>query len=101
MVRAPALLVLTIAPLLVPSSAAAECSCRLDGDRVPLGTQACMTIGGRRSLYRCAMSQNVTSWERVADHCPSADRGGSEPLRSAHAGQPPAGGLATLPSGAN
>jgi hypothetical protein len=52
--------------------ASADCTCRLPGETVPLGTVACLSPGGRPGLYECAMNLNITSWRRVADGCPSA-----------------------------
>lgn len=50
--------------------AASTCACiNRDGQEVPLGEIACLTVGGKSFLARCAMSLNVLTWRRVQDGC--------------------------------
>lgn len=45
---------------------ATECTCRLKGQSLPVGTEVCMGDG----MFRCQMEQNVTSWKSLASPCP-------------------------------
>ena len=47
-----------------------ECWCRdSTGGRVELGEQACLTVGRRSFMARCAMSLNVTIWRETGEPC--------------------------------
>jgi hypothetical protein len=45
-----------------------ECTCRIAGQSVPVGSIVCMQNG----LFRCQMDQNVTSWHSLASPCPQS-----------------------------
>lgn len=45
-----------------------ECTCRLFGQNLPVGSEICM----RDSMFRCQMDQNVTSWRPLASPCPQS-----------------------------
>ncbi len=47
---------------------ATECTCRMRGENLPVGTEVCMQNG----LFRCVMEQNVTSWRSLASPCPQS-----------------------------
>ena len=40
------------------------------GQRVEMGKTACLIIGSRRVLARCAMSVNVPAWRYESEGCP-------------------------------
>ena len=43
-----------------------ECTCRLRGENLPVGSEVCM----QNSMFRCQMNQNVTTWQPLASPCP-------------------------------
>jgi hypothetical protein len=43
-----------------------ECTCRLRGQDLPVGSEVCM----QDSIFRCQMDQNVTTWRPMAAPCP-------------------------------
>lgn len=45
-----------------------ECTCRMRGENLPVGTEVCMQNG----MFRCVMDQNVTSWRSLASPCPQS-----------------------------
>lgn len=45
-----------------------ECTCRLFGQHLPVGSEICM----RDSMFRCQMDQNVTTWRPLASPCPQS-----------------------------
>jgi hypothetical protein len=45
-----------------------ECTCRLFGQNLPVGSEICM----KDSMFRCQMDQNVTSWRPLASPCPQS-----------------------------
>lgn len=45
-----------------------ECTCRMRGENLPVGTEVCMQNG----MFRCVMDQNVTSWRSLAAPCPQS-----------------------------
>lgn len=45
-----------------------ECTCRLFGQNLPVGSEICM----KDSMFRCQMDQNVTSWRPMASPCPQS-----------------------------
>jgi hypothetical protein len=45
-----------------------ECTCRLFGQNLPVGSEVCM----RDNMFRCQMDQNVTSWRPMASPCPQS-----------------------------
>ena len=48
-----------------------ECFCTdSEGRRIEIGETACLTIGSRRVLARCAFSVNVPAWRPEAEGCP-------------------------------
>lgn len=47
-----------------------ECYCSNRGERVPMGQLACLRIGSREFLARCAMSLNNPAWRRIREGCP-------------------------------
>lgn len=52
-------------------TATAPCNCIASGgEKVPLGQVACLTVGGRSFLARCAMSLNLLTWRKITDGCP-------------------------------
>ncbi|HUF55857.1 MAG TPA: hypothetical protein VMM55_04780 [Thermohalobaculum sp.] len=49
-----------------------DCYCTdSDGQRVEMGETACLRIGSRRVLARCAWSVNNPAWRPEAEGCPS------------------------------
>ena len=45
-----------------------DCACiNRNGQEVPLGEIACLTVGGKSFMARCSMSLNVLTWRRVQD----------------------------------
>ena len=96
-----ALLILALAPLVVPSPARSDderkqlpapqsmnsramglvatpvaggrnCTCRYFGQDFSLGTTVCLKGPDGPRLARCAMNQNNTSWKVLEQSCPSA-----------------------------
>ncbi|WP_425073702.1 hypothetical protein [Sagittula sp. S175] len=66
-------LVLSLPGLAFADEAPADCACiNRNGAKVPLGQLACLTVGDTSFTARCAMSQNVLTWRKVADGCLSA-----------------------------
>jgi hypothetical protein len=66
-------LILALPLVLAAAGAArADCTCRYQGTSLKLGERVCMSRGDTRVLMECAMNQNVSSWRKVADGCPSA-----------------------------
>ena len=56
-----------------PNGSTVDCACiNRDGQEVPLGQIACLTVGQTSFLARCAMSQNVLTWRKIGDGCPTA-----------------------------
>jgi hypothetical protein len=49
-----------------------ECFCRALGTSFTVGAQVCMNFGGGAKMYRCAMDQNVTSWQSDGSACPQS-----------------------------
>lgn len=47
---------------------ATECTCRAQGQSLPVGSEICMGNG----MFRCQMDQNVTSWKSLASPCPTS-----------------------------
>lgn len=45
-----------------------ECTCRLRGENLPVGSEVCMQNG----MFRCQMNQNVTTWQPLATPCPQS-----------------------------
>lgn len=45
-----------------------ECTCRLFGQNLPVGSEVCM----RDNMFRCQMDQNVTTWRPMASPCPQS-----------------------------
>lgn len=45
-----------------------QCTCRLSGQDLPVGSEICM----QESLFRCQMDQNVTTWRPLASPCPQS-----------------------------
>jgi hypothetical protein len=45
-----------------------ECTCRMRGENLPVGSEVCMQNG----MFRCVMDQNVTSWRSLATPCPQS-----------------------------
>lgn len=49
-----------------------DCYCTdSDGQRVEMGETACLRIGSRRVLARCAWSVNNPAWRPEGESCPS------------------------------
>ena len=56
-----------------PNGSAVDCACiNRNGQEVPLGQIACLTVGQTSFLARCAMSQNVLTWRKIGEGCPTA-----------------------------
>jgi hypothetical protein len=45
-----------------------ECTCRIAGQSVPVGSIVCIQNG----LFRRQMDQNVTTWHSLASPCPQS-----------------------------
>ncbi|MCZ8269185.1 MAG: hypothetical protein O9306_01325 [Beijerinckiaceae bacterium] len=45
-----------------------ECTCRMHGENLPVGSEVCM----RNGLFRCQMDQNVTTWRPLSKPCPQS-----------------------------
>lgn len=45
-----------------------ECTCRLRGESLPVGSEVCM----QDNMFRCQMDQNVTTWRPLASPCPQS-----------------------------
>lgn len=45
-----------------------DCSCRMRGQSLPVGSEVCMQDG----MFRCQMEQNVTTWHPLASPCPQS-----------------------------
>lgn len=45
-----------------------ECTCRLFGQNLPVGSEICM----KDNMFRCQMDQNVTTWRPMASPCPQS-----------------------------
>lgn len=45
-----------------------ECTCRMRGENLPVGSEVCMQQG----MFRCQMDQNVTSWRPLQTPCPQS-----------------------------
>jgi hypothetical protein len=45
-----------------------ECSCRMGGQSLPVGSEICM----QNSMFRCQMDQNVTTWRPLSSPCPQS-----------------------------
>lgn len=59
----------------VPALAGENCYCsNRDGKQHAVGEIACMTVGGKSYLAQCEMNLNVTSWSKLQDGCPVAER---------------------------
>lgn len=66
-----------LAVLLTGSAALAgkDCECIGNGKRVKEGTVMCLQVGSSsRYLARCERNLNNTSWKRMSDGCPTAER---------------------------
>lgn len=51
---------------------ATECSCRVRGQNLPVGSEICLDTPKGASLFKCQMDQNVTSWRPLASPCPQS-----------------------------
>lgn len=51
-----------------------NCKCRNRGTMFELGQTACLRVDGGSYLARCEMKLNVSSWTKIQDGCPSAER---------------------------
>ena len=49
-----------------------ECTCRVKGANVALGSQICMATASGQRMAECVMEQNVTSWRATGQLCPEA-----------------------------
>ncbi|WP_323770800.1 hypothetical protein [Antarctobacter sp.] len=62
-------LILALQPALA-DEATSDCACiNRNGQEVPLGEIACLTVGGKSFLARCSMSLNLLTWRRIQDGC--------------------------------
>lgn len=64
-------LLLIAATLPTGATAGPDCRCRAEGQFFNQGDLFCIRNGDGRRLVRCAMSQNVTTWDAVEDSCPT------------------------------
>ncbi|UCI21086.1 hypothetical protein FJ970_09090 [Mesorhizobium sp. B2-1-8] len=48
---------------------ALSASCLSDGEQFPLGSFACLGVGGQRRLARCDMVLNSPSWTKMLESC--------------------------------
>ena len=66
------LMLLLAAPVSAQDAGTAPpCAClNRDGEKVPLGQVACLTVGGRSFLARCDMSLNLLTWRKLSEGCP-------------------------------
>jgi hypothetical protein len=60
------------------------CPCRYAGGVAPQGAVLCLEVDGKRSLARCEMVLNNSSWRFLDQPCPIASR--AMPVRAASAG---------------
>lgn len=68
-------LIFGLAMALIPISADAHnCKCRNRGVMFELGATSCLKVDGGSYLARCEMKLNVSSWTRIQDGCPVAER---------------------------
>jgi hypothetical protein len=49
-----------------------ECTCRYNGQHLPLGTRRCLQTPDGPRLAVCVKEVNVTSWRVSRDLCPEA-----------------------------
>ena len=64
---------------LIPSLADAhKCKCRNRGMMFELGQTSCLRVDGGSYLARCEMKLNVSSWTKVQEGCPVAERAPSQ-----------------------
>ena len=79
-----ALVLLTFASGFAPAAAGGpplpECTCRLFGENVPLGTSACLRTPQGPRLAVCSVEQNVTSWRPSVNLCNEASNGTPRPV---------------------
>ncbi|MGB3406236.1 MAG: hypothetical protein WBA67_01955 [Jannaschia sp.] len=58
------------AQMTYPDGRPVDCYCTDTlGDRVEMGQQACLSVGGRVFMARCAMSLNVPIWRDTGETC--------------------------------
>jgi hypothetical protein len=50
------------------ASSQAPCTCRAMGSSFEVGTEVCINS----AMFRCEMDQNVTSWRRTQNVCPTS-----------------------------
>jgi hypothetical protein len=60
------------------------CPCRYAGGVAPQGAVICLEVDGKRSLARCEMVLNNSSWRFLGQPCPIASR--AIPVRPAAGG---------------
>ena len=51
-----------------------DCTCRLFGESVPLGSRTCLRTAAGSRIAICALDQNVTSWKPSASPCEEASQ---------------------------
>ncbi|CAN1540294.1 hypothetical protein MCEMSEM23_01734 [Rhabdaerophilaceae bacterium] len=51
-------------------SSTTDCTCRMRGESLPLGSEVCLETPRGAALFKCQMDQNVTSWRPLARPCP-------------------------------
>lgn len=61
------------ADIVLPDGRVIDCYCTdKSGDRVELGQEICLYVGGRAFMARCEMSLNVPMWRETGDACQSS-----------------------------
>lgn len=59
-----------VAPGAIAQTKPVECYCtNTTGDRVEMGQEICLTVGGRQFMALCDMSLNVPTWRDTGAEC--------------------------------
>ena len=61
----------------------ADCTCRLMGRSVELGTVTCLKATKGYELARCEMTLNVTNWTFLGESCTTSQRDGGDSFEAA------------------
>jgi hypothetical protein len=64
-------LIVALSPALADAH---NCKCRNRGTMFELGQTSCLKVDGASYLARCEMKLNVSSWTKIEDGCPVAER---------------------------